>query len=180
MAFFPPNYGDSQMYNTSRKSKNETPLSQIDEDDDSLTWYDAPQDLSDIHEAERVKDISKHSEHLKREKAFENKMATKDKYMKANIERLLRQNVEPRFDVPLQPNSWMKIDTSHKPGIGLLGKGEDNDYDVYDNDFHGGKKRKNKRSKKNKKTRKSKKTKKSKKAKKAKTSKQTRKRTRKF
>jgi hypothetical protein len=93
--------------------------------------------------------------------------------MKENSERLLRQNTHPRLDVPRQPQSWMNIDNTNKPGIGLLGKGEENDYDVYDTEFHGGKKG-TKRSRKTKQTRK---TKRSKKAKKKNKTRKTRKNT---
>jgi len=169
MAFFPPNYGDSKMYSNSRKSKTGVaPPSQVEEDEDiSLTWYDAPQDLTDIHETERLKDQSKQSEYLKREKVFEDRMKAKDKYMQENSERLLRLNMKPRLDVPRQPPSWMKVDTSYKPGIGLLGKGEENDYDAYDTDFHGGKKKRTRKSRKTKRSRKTKKSKKSKKTRKS-------------
>jgi len=162
MAFFPPNHGDSKMYYTSRKTKNETPIHRLDEEEDtSLTWHDAPQDLSDIHEAERIKDETRHANYLKREKVIENKMKLKDQYMKENIENLSRPYAEPKLNVPRQPQSWMNIDTSYKPGIGLLGKGEETGYDVYDTDFHGGKKRKSKKTRKSKKSKKTRKTRKS-------------------
>ena len=169
MAFFPPNYGDSKMYSNSRKSKTGVaPPSQVEEDEDiSLTWYDAPQNLTDIHEGERLKDESNHSEYLKREKVFEDRMKAKDQYMQENSERLLRLNMKPRLDVPRQPPSWMKVDASYKPGIGLLGKGEENGYDVYDTDFHGGKKKRTRKSRKTKRSRKTKKSKKSKKTRKS-------------
>jgi len=60
MAFFPPNHGESKMY---YPSHNETT------DDESLTWYDARQDLSDIHEDERIKD-KKDTPNISREKKF--------------------------------------------------------------------------------------------------------------
>lgn len=166
MAFFPPNYvGDPNVRYASHKSKKEIPLTPIEEDEDtSLTWHDAPLDLADIHEAERIKDRERHYKYLKREKAFESDMKAKDQYMKENSERLMRPYINPRLYVPRQPETFMPIDTSNKPGIGLLGKGEENDWDIYDNDFHGGKKkrsrRKTKRSKRLRKTRKSKKTRK--------------------
>jgi hypothetical protein len=164
MAFFPPNHGDSKMYYTSRKTKNKPPIHRLDEEEDtSLTWHDTPQDLYDIHEAERIKDETRHANYLKREKVIENKMKLKDQYMKENIENLLRPYVEPKLNVPRQPQSWMNIDTSYKPGIGLLGKGEETGYDVYDTDFHGGKKRKTRKTKSSKKTKKAKRTRKSKK-----------------
>lgn len=156
------NPGDLKMYYASRKYKNGTPLPNIDEEEDTtLTWHDAPQDLADIHNDERLKDESKHSEYLKREKVFEDRMNAKDKYMQKNGEQLLRPSIKPSLNVPRQPQSWMNIDTSYKPGIGLLGKGKENDYDVYDTDFHGGKKRKtikNKKIKQTKKSRRSRKT----------------------
>ena len=176
MAFFPPNYGDSKMYNTSRKTINKTPIHKLDEEEDtSLTWHDAPQDLAEIHEAERIKDERRHAEYLKREKAFETNMKLKDQYMKENSENLLRQNTHPRLDVPRQPQSWMNIDTSYKPGIGLLGKGEEPGYDVYDTDFHGGKKRKTRKTRKTKHSKKTKKAKKTRKTRKSKKARKTRK-----
>uniref|UniRef100_A0A6C0HQ17 Uncharacterized protein n=1 Tax=viral metagenome TaxID=1070528 RepID=A0A6C0HQ17_9ZZZZ len=173
MAFFPVNYGDSRMH--------QYPI----EKNDHESWHDAFQSLSDIHESERIRDKEKHNKYLKNEKVFEDRMKLKDEFMKANSERFMLPN-EQALSVPTQPQSWMDIDNSYKPGIGLLGKGEKNDYDVYDTDFHGGKKGKTKKTKKTKtkktktktkkinKTKKSKKSKKTKKTKKTKKSKKTR------
>lgn len=175
MAFFPVNYGDSKMHYTSHKSKGEINQPPI-EDDDSLTWHDAFQSLGNIHEAERIKDKKRHAEYLKSEKVFEDRMKLKDEFMKANNEKFMQPN-EKSLTVPNQPKTWMDIDNSYKPGIGLLGKGEENDYDVYDTDFHGGRKTKNARKTKNtKKTKTARKTKnprKTKKPKKTKTARKT-------
>jgi hypothetical protein len=111
--------------------------------------------LSDIHESERIRDKEKHNKYLKNEKVFEDRMKLKHEFMKANSERFMLPN-EQALSVPTQPQSWMDIDNSYKPGIGLLGKGEKNDYDVYDTDFHGGKKGKTKKINKTKKTKKTK------------------------
>lgn len=171
MAFFPPNYGDSKIYNTSHNN------TQDDEVEDlSLTWHDAAEDLEDLHKTERIKDIANHSEYLKREKAFKNKMKEKARYMEDNSEKLLRNNPGPGINIPLQSEpSRAQNPSIYRPGIGLLGKGEENDYDVYDTEFHGGKKKHIRRSKK---TKRSKRSRKTKKTKKNKTSKKTRKSTR--
>jgi hypothetical protein len=162
MAFFPVNYGDSRMH--------QYPI----EKDDHESWHDAFQSLSDIHESERIRDKEKHNKYLKNEKVFEDRMKLKDEFMKANSERFMLPN-EQALSVPNQPQSWMDIDNSYKPGIGLLGKGEKNDYDVYDTDFHGGKKGNTKKTKKTKKTKNTKTMKKSKKSKKIKKTKKTKK-----
>ena len=98
------NPGDLKMYSNSSKSKKEIPLTPIEEEEDvSLTWHDAPLDLADIHEAERIKDIKRHNKYIKREKAFEADMKSKDQYMKENSERLMRPYVSPTLNVPRQP-----------------------------------------------------------------------------
>jgi hypothetical protein len=161
------NPGDLKMYSNSSKFKKEKSLTPIEEDENnSLTWHDAPLDLVDIHEAERIKDRERHNKYIKREKTYESDMKAKDQHMKENFERLMRPSSR-RYNVPRQPETFMPIDTSNKPGIGLLGKGEENDWDIYDNDFHGGKKKQTRKSRKNKRaklSRKSKKTKKSRKS----------------
>jgi len=161
------NAGDLKMYENYYKSE-----------DNSETWKDVP-DLAEVHEAERLKDSANHSDYLKKDKAVKVRMKAKDKYMQENSEMLLRQNIKPRINVELQTQPSRAEDPSiDRPGIGLLGKGEKNDYDVYDTEFHGGKKkktRKNKKSRKTKKQEKAKKTKKTKKSKKTKKTKKSRK-----
>jgi hypothetical protein len=149
------NAGDLKMYEYYRKSE-----------DNSGTWKDVP-DLAEVHEAERLKDSANNSEYLKREKAVKVRMKAKDKYMQENSEMLLRQNIKPRINVELQTQPSRAEDPSiDRPGIGLLGKGEKNDYDVYDTEFHGGKKKKTRRNRKNKRAKRSRKTRKTKKTKK--------------
>lgn len=149
------NAGDLKMYEYYRKSE-----------DNSETWKDVP-DLAEVHEAERLKDSANDSEYLKREKALKVRMKAKDKYMQENSEMLLRQNIKPKINVELQTQPSRAEDPSiDRPGIGLLGIGEKNDYDVYDTEFHGGKKKKTRKARKNKKSRKTKNAKKSKKSRK--------------
>uniref|UniRef100_A0A6C0K1F4 Uncharacterized protein n=1 Tax=viral metagenome TaxID=1070528 RepID=A0A6C0K1F4_9ZZZZ len=142
------NAGDLKMYEYYRKSE-----------DNSGTWKDVP-DLVEVHEAERLKDSVNHSEYLKREKSVKVRMKAKNKYMQKNSEMLLRQNIKPRINVKVQTQPSRAEDPSiDRPGIGLLGKGEKNDYDVYDTEFHGGKKKKTRRNRKNKRAKRSRKTK---------------------
>jgi hypothetical protein len=147
------NPGDLKMYENYYKSE-----------DNSETWKDVP-DLAEVHEAERLKDSANHSDYLKRDKALKVRMKAKDKYMQENSEMLLRQNIKPRINVELQTQPSRAEDPSiDRPGIGMLGKGEKNDYDVYDTEFHGGKKKKTRKNKKSRKTKKAKKTKKTRKS----------------
>lgn len=84
-----------------------------------------------------------------KEKEMKKKQADKQRYMTAHVERLERPNPGPAIDVPPQSEPSRAQDpTINRPGIGLLGKGENIKWDVYDTGFYGGKKKS--RSKKNK------------------------------
>lgn len=144
MAFFPANYGESRAFSLPRGSNEEH----------TQTWRDVP-GLDDIHKQERMKDAERHQIYLMKEKEMKKKQAEKQRYMTANIERLERPNPGPAIDVPPQYEPSRSQYPAKRPGIGLLGEGEKSDWDVYDTDFHGGKKksrtkRKKSRAKKNK------------------------------
>ena len=151
MAFFPANYGDSRAFYDNATDSSRTPLlkqpslprssNKGSNEEQSQTWRDVP-GLDEIHEKERMKDAERHQIYLMKEKEMKKKQAEKQRYMTANIERLERQNPGPAIDVPPQSEPSRAQDpTINRPGIGLLGEGEKSDYDVYDTDFHGGKKK---------------------------------------
>ena len=155
MAFFPANYGESRAFYANATDSNRTPsLKQPSSprssnegrnegrnEEHTQTWRDVP-GLDDIHKQERMKDAERHQIYLMKENEMKKKQAEKQRYMTAHVERLERQNPGPAIDVPPQSEPSRAQDpTINRPGIGLLGEGEKSDYDVYDTDFHGGKKK---------------------------------------
>jgi len=118
-------------------------------------WSDEEETLRDIHETEIIKDRAKHAAFLKNEKEENDNTNANNNYFTLHAE---LANKEYPYPYPyhvaqlLQSPRAQAPSINEKPGIGLLGIGEENDYDVFDTDFHGGKtRRKNKsRSRKNK------------------------------
>ena len=158
MAFFPANYGEWRAHYDNATDSSRTPLlkqpslprssNKGSNEEQSQTWRDVP-GLDEIHEKERMKDAERHQIYLMKEKEMKKKQADKQRYMTAHVERLERPNPGPAIDVPPQSEPSRAQDpTINRPGIGLLGKGENIKWDVYDTGFYGGKKKS--RSKKNK------------------------------